>query len=212
MPFSAILGIASYLKLRDRSHSNALHLRRHQAFRSCPRNWCGNTEVPLDSADRVDIVNCGRTLTVTLEVKSLDSDATDLRRSVFQCIKNRAVMEAMDIRSEPQVVPVLVTQKVERSKMFNAATISAQLALDWPGLEIRGTPARFTRRTEAAFLDPFEQGLAGRDGCEYQRHARGRCRLDLLVRARPLDLAERCVNDHEPVAWNDAGKQDRHCL
>lgn len=31
MPFSAILGIKSYLNLRNRSHSNALHLRRHCA-------------------------------------------------------------------------------------------------------------------------------------------------------------------------------------
>ena len=48
--------------------------------------------------------------TVVIEVKSVDSDDTDLRRGIFQCIKYRAVMEAMDIRSEPQVVPVLVTQ------------------------------------------------------------------------------------------------------
>ena len=74
------------------------------------RNFDTDTEVFLDSADRVDVVYYGRTLTVVLEVKSVDSDDADLRRGVFQCIKYRAVMEAMDIRSEPQVVPVLITQ------------------------------------------------------------------------------------------------------
>ena len=74
------------------------------------RHFVTDTEVLLDSADRVDVVYYGRTLTVVIEVKSVDSDDTDLRRGVFQCIKYRAVMEAMDIRSEPHVVPVLVTQ------------------------------------------------------------------------------------------------------
>ena len=31
-------------------------------------------------------------------------------RVVFQCIKYRAVMEAMDMRSQTQVIPLLVTQ------------------------------------------------------------------------------------------------------
>ena len=69
-----------------------------------------DTEVILDSADRVDVVYYGSTSTVVIEVKSVDSDDADLRRGVFQCIKYRAVMEAMDMRSKPQVVPVLVTQ------------------------------------------------------------------------------------------------------
>ena len=69
-----------------------------------------DTEVILDSADRVDVVYYGSTSTVVIEVKSIDSDVADLRRGVFQCIKYRAVMEAMDMRSETKVVPVLVTQ------------------------------------------------------------------------------------------------------
>ena len=69
-----------------------------------------DTEVVLDSADRVDVVYYGPTSTVVIEVKSLDSDDTDLRRGVFQCIKYRAVMEAIDMRSETQVIPLLVTQ------------------------------------------------------------------------------------------------------
>ena len=40
----------------------------------------------------------------------MDSNNTDLHRGVYQCIKYRAVMEAMDTRSEPHVVPILVIQ------------------------------------------------------------------------------------------------------
>ncbi len=70
-----------------------------------------DTEVILDSADRVDVVYYGSSSTVVIEVKSIDSDDADLRRGVFQCIKYRAVTKAMDMRGEPQVIPVLVTQK-----------------------------------------------------------------------------------------------------
>ena len=69
------------------------------------------TEVVLDSADRVDVVFYGPNETVAIEVKSADSNETDLRRGVFQCIKYRAVMEAMDIRAEPAVTAILVTQE-----------------------------------------------------------------------------------------------------
>ena len=68
------------------------------------------TEVFLESADRVDVVYYGPASTVVIEVKSLDSNEVDLRRGIFQCIKYRAVMEAMDMRPNAQVIPVLVTQ------------------------------------------------------------------------------------------------------
>ena len=70
-----------------------------------------DTEVVLDSADRVDVVYYGPDLTVVIEVKSSDSDDNDLRRGVFQCIKYRAVMEAMDIRREARVEALLVTEE-----------------------------------------------------------------------------------------------------
>ena len=68
------------------------------------------SEFLLDSADRVDVVYRGPNSTVAIEVKSSDSDDADLRRGVFQCIKYRAVMKAMDIRSNPRIIAVLVTQ------------------------------------------------------------------------------------------------------
>ena len=81
----------------------------HQVRRAYA-NFETDTEVVLESADRVDVVYYGPTSTVVIEVKSLDSDYLDLRRGVFQCIKYRAVQEAMDMRSDAPVVSVLVTQ------------------------------------------------------------------------------------------------------
>lgn len=79
-------------------------------IRKSYKDFKTNTEVGLDSADRVDVVYYGRDVTVAIEVKSRDSNDEDLRRGVFQCIKYRAVMKAMDIRSEPKVDALLVTQ------------------------------------------------------------------------------------------------------
>ena len=74
------------------------------------RTFETQTEFVLDSADRVDVVYLGPDLTVAIEVKSSDSDNIDLKRGVFQCIKYRAVMRAMDFRSDPRVTAILVTQ------------------------------------------------------------------------------------------------------
>ena len=43
-------------------------------------------------------------------MKSADSNGADLRRGVFQCIKYRAVLNAMDPRSGESVHAVLVTE------------------------------------------------------------------------------------------------------
>lgn len=90
------------LRLWVRGHPGAIG-RSYARFRTA-------TEVVLDSADRVDVVYYGPNLTVALEVKSSDSDESDLRRGIFQCIKYRAVMQAMDIRTDAPIVAILVTQ------------------------------------------------------------------------------------------------------
>lgn len=66
------------------------------------------TEVVLDSADRVDAVFNLKDEVVAVEVKSRDSNLIDLRRGVFQCIKYRAVLDAMDIRESDTVSAMLV--------------------------------------------------------------------------------------------------------
>ena len=70
-----------------------------------------DTEVVLDSADRVDVVYYGSNRIIALEVKSYKSNDEDLKRGVFQCIKYRAVMSAMDIRNNPPVEAILVVQR-----------------------------------------------------------------------------------------------------
>ena len=90
------------LRLWTRDNPGAIR-RSYARFRTA-------TEVVLESADRVDVVYYGPSLSVAIEVKSSDSDESDLRRGIFQCIKYRAVMRAMDIRSDAPIVAVLVTQ------------------------------------------------------------------------------------------------------
>lgn len=68
------------------------------------------TEAVLDSGDRIDAVYHCDDRIVVIEVKSRDSNLNDLRRGVFQCIKYRAVRAAMDVRDDPLIEPILVTE------------------------------------------------------------------------------------------------------
>jgi hypothetical protein len=68
------------------------------------------TEFRLDSGDRIDAVYHLENRTVVLEVKSRISNEVDLRRGVYQCIKYRAVKQAMDVREEVPVEAFLVTE------------------------------------------------------------------------------------------------------
>lgn len=79
------------------------------------------TEVVLKSGDRVDVVIYGSEKTIAVEVKSRDSNETDLERGIYQCIKYRAVMAAMDIRDEPCIIPVLVTECALPGNLKNLA-------------------------------------------------------------------------------------------
>ena len=54
-----------------------------------------------------------------------------------------------------------------------------QVALDRPGLEIRGTPSGRIRRPHAPVRDAFEQGLSRGDGCQNEWHTRRHCAFDM---------------------------------
>ncbi|MQY44352.1 hypothetical protein GG681_17035 [Epibacterium sp. SM1969] len=69
-----------------------------------------DTEVALDSGDRIDVVYHLKDRTIVLEVKSRISNDVDLRRGVFQCVKYRAVKAAMDVRENVPVEAILVTE------------------------------------------------------------------------------------------------------
>lgn len=81
-----------------------------QAVRRAFANARTETEVDLDSGDRVDAVYHCEDRTIVIEVKSRISNEIDLRRGVFQCIKYRAVKQAMDVRDDALVEAFLVTE------------------------------------------------------------------------------------------------------
>ena len=88
-----------------------------------------STEVLLLSGDRVDAIFRGPQETVCVEVKSHTSNAADLERGVYQCIKYRAVAAAMDARKVASVHAILVTQTklpgylVDLAKLHGVGTI-----------------------------------------------------------------------------------------
>lgn len=69
------------------------------------------TEQILKSADRVDVVYYAPDITIAIEVKSRDSNTLDIERGIYQCIKYRAVMQAMDPRRNTDVRSVLLTEE-----------------------------------------------------------------------------------------------------
>lgn len=69
------------------------------------------TEVDLLSGDRVDVVYYAAERTIGLEVKSKDSNEADITRGIYQCVKYRAVMRAMDPRDDAHITAILVTEQ-----------------------------------------------------------------------------------------------------
>ncbi|MBY5448105.1 hypothetical protein HFO91_00205 [Rhizobium leguminosarum] len=69
-----------------------------------------DTEVDLDSGDRIDVVYKLIDRTIIVEVKSRISNDVDLRRGIYQCVKYRAVRQAMDVREATPIEALLVTE------------------------------------------------------------------------------------------------------
>lgn len=59
----------------------------------------GLTEFPLASGDAVDVRFLGKKDWIAVEVKSSISGEADITRGLFQCVKYKAVMEAMQLAS-----------------------------------------------------------------------------------------------------------------
>lgn len=69
----------------------------------------GTTEYFLPSGDSLDVSFYGKKIWVAAEVKSSLSTESDIVRGLFQCVKYRAVMEAVLLtKSRPQNVRVLL--------------------------------------------------------------------------------------------------------
>ena len=60
-------------------------------------NLKGDQEYILPSADKIDVVFTNRDLTIGIEVKSRVSDANDILRGLFQCVKYKYLIEAEQI-------------------------------------------------------------------------------------------------------------------
>lgn len=71
-------------------------------------------EFQLKSGDEVDVCILTAIVVYLVEVKSRRSNDTDFERGIYQCVKYRAVYEAMQVAlgSTAPVVPVLVTERV----------------------------------------------------------------------------------------------------
>jgi hypothetical protein len=70
----------------------------HPEIVGLPENsGVGVTEFPLPSGDSLDVSFQRRKLWVAAEVKSAISSEADIARGLFQCIKYRAVMEAVQV-------------------------------------------------------------------------------------------------------------------
>lgn len=79
-----------------------------------------DTEVPLLSGDRVDNVYDRKDRIAVIEVKSWISNDDDIERGIYQCIKYRAVMEAMTHKRSVPIDAVLVTERpIAKKKHLN---------------------------------------------------------------------------------------------
>ena len=57
----------------------------------------GRKEVSLSSGDRLDVYFKNATIQLAVEVKSLESPPDEIERGVFQCVKYRSVLRAMQM-------------------------------------------------------------------------------------------------------------------
>lgn len=80
----------------------------------------GDTEFPLPSGDSLDVSFNSKTVWVAAEVKSAVSPEADIVRGLFQCVKYRAVMEAVLLtENRPQNVrALLVLEKALPKKLI----------------------------------------------------------------------------------------------
>lgn len=82
------------------------------------------TEFDLLSGDRVDVMLRHRVKWIALEVKSRRSNEADYQRGVYQCVKYRAVVEAMDMRQLAQSKLGNVRSPLKGRKLVEACLVT----------------------------------------------------------------------------------------
>jgi hypothetical protein len=75
------------------------------------RGCRSETEVELPSGDRVDVVYFTEQTTYAVEVKSRISNDADFERGVYQCVKYRAVLQAMNPYQTRDIRVILLTER-----------------------------------------------------------------------------------------------------
>ena len=71
------------------------YAQKHPELFGVSRNAKSNVEYPLPSGDLLDVLFKDGDKWTAVEVKSCRSDDNDLKRGIYQCVKYRAVLEAM---------------------------------------------------------------------------------------------------------------------
>lgn len=121
----------------------------HKALRLWTKNYPGKvdprfsnaeveTEFDLLSGDRVDVMLRHRAKWIALEVKSRKSNEADYQRGVYQCVKYRAVLEAMDMRQLAQSKLGKDRDHLKHRKLVEACLVTE----DEPGRGIRALLGR----------------------------------------------------------------------
>ena len=71
------------------------HVKQTPSILGLPQAAAAESEYRLESHDSVDVMFCHSDEMVCVEVKSKISDTADIRRGIYQCVKYKAVTEAM---------------------------------------------------------------------------------------------------------------------
>ncbi len=96
---------------------------RFELFRKYGSFEPGDTEYPLSSGDRLDVYFSNGTSRLAVEIKSRDAPEAEVKRGIYQCVKYRATLRAMQTAAfvPPNAQAVLVLDR-------NPSEIVARLA------------------------------------------------------------------------------------
>jgi hypothetical protein len=87
----------------------------------------GTPEATLSSGDRLDVYFKNDTMQLAVEVKCLQSPVDEIKRGVFQCVKYRAVLRAMQLTDgcAPNAAAVLVLDGPAPAQVTSLASLLA---------------------------------------------------------------------------------------
>lgn len=110
---------AAHKALKEWAVSNPTFFADYGAFAD------GRTEVTLSSGDRLDAYFENRMMRLAVEVKSVRSPPDEIERGVFQCVKYRSVLRAMQLvmGQAPNAQAVLVLDGPAPARVIDLATM-----------------------------------------------------------------------------------------